>query len=58
MGIINGSACTVGDLKVGRARAVEVFLIERGVDPKRIRVGNGKTGSDRSRDISTTFIFK
>ncbi len=58
MGVINGSAGTVGELKVGRARAVEAFLIERGVDPKRVRVGSGKTGSDRAKDISTTFIFK
>ncbi|MGV0996423.1 RHS repeat-associated core domain-containing protein [Empedobacter falsenii] len=58
MGVINGSAGTVGDLKVGRARAVEAFLIERGVDPKRVRVGSGRTGSDRDKDISTTFIFK
>lgn len=54
---INGSVGTVGELKVGRARSIEAFLIERGVDPKRIRVGSGRTGSDEN-DISTTFIFK
>lgn len=49
---MNGVSGTLRELQVGRARAVERLMIERNIDPSRIRVGPGSQGdADSNRNV-------
>ena len=54
---VNGSNGTVGQLQLERARAVEKFLINRGVNWRRILVGNGEISPGGQNNMNSTFIL-
>lgn len=43
---VNGTDGTVGGLQLSRARAIERFLIQRGINPNRITVGHGQISDE------------
>ncbi len=56
--MVNGSPGTVGQLQLTRARAVEQFLINNGIDWRRISVGNGTINTTGgTSNMSSTFIL-
>ena len=50
---VDGKNGTVGGLLSARAKAIQRFLIRRGVDPSQILIGNGKIKSNGSRPDAT-----
>ncbi|KAF2519650.1 hypothetical protein E0W68_03090 [Flavobacterium salilacus subsp. salilacus] len=54
---VDGQRGTIGQLQLGRARAIEAYLIRKGINPSRIRVTRGKISTNGSLP-SATFTVK
>ena len=55
---LNGRDVTLRDLQLARARAIEKFLIGRGINWRRVNVGNGEIRFEGESGRTTSFILK
>ena len=54
---LNGESGTVGGLQVSRADAIQQFLISRGIDWRRILIGNGDILPSGQQNMSASIII-